>query len=229
MLPTTQKGQVKVKPLYFGPGIRMFSLLLFSGASTATGLASEVTLAWDGKSDPSLAGYIIYHGAGPRDYSSSIKIGKQTTYKVTNLPVGAHYFAVTAHYVGGHETELSNEVSTTIGISVSDRSAPLISSIQVTDITHQSARISWITNEKSDAQVEYGTTTSYGHLSPPQATLGTSHSVQLFGLRSQTLHYFRVRSRDAVGNLAVSTHFSFGTLLPPFNAPDHKLGLPRRF
>jgi len=224
-----QKGRGKGMPPSFGLIIRIVSLLLFSVASTVTVLASEITLAWDAKDDPSLAGYVIYHGPGPRTYSSFIKIGKQTTYKVTGLPVGAHYFAVTAHYVSGHETEFSNEVSATVGIPVSAHSAPHLSAIQVSDITHQSARISWTTNEKSDAQVEFGATTSYGHFTPLQTTFGTSHSVQLWGLPSRTLHHFRVRSRDAARNLAVSTNFSFGTLIPPFNTPDYKLGLPRRF
>jgi hypothetical protein len=59
--------------------------------------------------------------------------------------------------------------------------------------------------------VEYGLTTSYGLTSTLNTTLVTSHSVILSGLTPNTPYNFRVKSRDAAGNLAVSTNQTFTT------------------
>ncbi len=74
------------------------------------------------------------------------------------------------------------------------------------------ATLTWTTTELADSQVEYGLTTSYGASSPLEATLVAAHSVTLSGLQANMLHHYRVRSRDASGNLAVSADNTFTTL-----------------
>ncbi|MCL6446398.1 MAG: fibronectin type III domain-containing protein, partial [Alicyclobacillus sp.] len=78
-------------------------------------------------------------------------------------------------------------------------------------------RISWTTNEPADRQVEYGTTASYGASTPLDTSLSTSHAVVLSGLLPATTYHFRVKSRDAAGNLAVSANQTFTTAdtVPP--------------
>src|SRR6185369_2520630 len=58
--------------------------------------------------------------------------------------------------------------------------------------------------EPSDTQVEYGTTTGYGTSTALNTAMGTSHSANLSGLVASTLYHYRVRSKDAAGNQAVS-------------------------
>src|SRR2546430_8474507 len=79
-------------------------------------------------------------------------------------------------------------------------------------ISSSGATIAWVTNEASDSQVNYGLTTAYGSSTPVNASLVTSHLVTLSGLAGSQLYHFRVRSRDAAGNLATSTDFTFTTL-----------------
>jgi len=59
-----------------------------------------------------------------------------------------------------------------------------------------------MTDEASDTQVEYGTSTSYGSSSTLNSSKVTSHSATLSGLQPSTTYHFRVKSRDAAGNLA---------------------------
>lgn len=66
-----------------------------------------------------------------------------------------------------------------------------------------SAKIHWSTNRPADAQVFYGRTTLLGSASPVYHTLNTQHTVELTGLRRLSIHYYRVRSRDAQGNLVM--------------------------
>lgn len=92
-----------------------------------------------------------------------------------------------------------------------DTTPPSISSVVVRDITASSASIAWTTDEASTTQVEYGTTTAYGTLTPLDTRLVTGHSVALSGLQASTVYHYRVRSSDAAGNLAASADFVFTT------------------
>src|SRR2546422_163 len=92
-----------------------------------------------------------------------------------------------------------------------DTTAPKITSVGASAVTHEAATISWTTDEGADGQVEYGTTSTYGTATPISSTLVTSHSIVLSGLRATTIYHYRVKSRDGWGNLAVSGDFTFTT------------------
>jgi len=87
-----------------------------------------------------------------------------------------------------------------------------------------SASITWTTDELSSSQVEYGTDINYGTLQPSplidDPTSGTSlgvitHSVLLTGLTPNTPYHYRVKSKDAAGNEAVSADKTFTTIAIP--------------
>jgi RHS repeat-associated protein len=88
---------------------------------------------------------------------------------------------------------------------------PDITGVSSSAVTHNSATISWNTNEPADSQVEYGTTTAYGQLTNLDPSLVTAHSQGLSGLTPSTQYHYRVKSRDATGNLAFSGDFTFTT------------------
>ena len=88
---------------------------------------------------------------------------------------------------------------------------PVLSAIAASSITVSSAKITWTTDKASDSQVEYGLTTGYGLVTPLNTSLVTSHSQPLSGLAPNTRYHYRVKSRDAAGNLAVSRDFTFKT------------------
>jgi hypothetical protein len=78
-------------------------------------------------------------------------------------------------------------------------------------VSASGATISWTTNEASDTQVEFGTTTSYGSSTQLSAAMVTTHNATLGGLAAGTLYHYRVKSRDGAGNLATSGDFVFTT------------------
>jgi RHS repeat-associated protein len=92
-----------------------------------------------------------------------------------------------------------------------DTTAPAISNVAAGGITATAVTITWATNENSDSQVEYGTTTDYGQSTTLNPALVTAHSQGLSGLTSERLYHYRVKSKDAAGNLAVSGDFTFTT------------------
>jgi Immunoglobulin I-set domain len=92
-----------------------------------------------------------------------------------------------------------------------DTTPPVISAVAEANVTATGATINWATNEPSDTQVEYGATASYGSSTPLNPTRATSHTATLSGFVANTTYHFRVKSRDAAGNLAVSADMLFTT------------------
>ena len=94
-----------------------------------------------------------------------------------------------------------------------DTTAPVITSVLSCVEGEASASITWYTDESSDSRVEYGTTPSYGSTQVGSGTL--VHSVDLSNLTPATTYNYRVKSKDAAGNEAVSGNFTLTTLSPP--------------
>ena len=92
-----------------------------------------------------------------------------------------------------------------------DTTDPVITNVRATDIVTTGAIIRWTTNEPATSQVNYGLTTSYGNTTPLDQNLVTSHADSITGLTANTLYHYRVRSRDASGNEAVSGDYTFTT------------------
>jgi len=122
--------------------------------------------------------------------------------------------------------------SSTGGTGGIDTKAPIISKIQATAGT-TNARIDWETSEPASSQVEYGTNQQSTSLEPAQPTNDptsldaegnptsagvVTHSVTMTGLSPSTpannvTYHYRVRSKDAAGNEAVSDWKTFQTTI----------------
>lgn len=85
-----------------------------------------------------------------------------------------------------------------------DKTPPVISNIVVTAVTSSMVRISWNTDERADSEIQYGTTPAFGNATPFRRDMTTSHSETILDLVPMTLYHFRVKSRDASGNLATA-------------------------
>ncbi len=109
----------------------------------------------------------------------------------------------------------ASDVSSLFNIApVLDTTPPIISLVSAAGLSSTGAIITWTTSEPGDSQVEYGTTTAYGSVTSPDPALVLSHAQTPSGLAAGTLYHYRVRSRDAAGNLAVSGDLTFTTVAP---------------
>jgi len=80
------------------------------------GYSAVVILEWSPNSEPDLAGYTVYYGAGSRDYSSTVAVGNYTSCAVSDSGFQegqTYYFAVTAYDESGNESSFSEEVTHT--------------------------------------------------------------------------------------------------------------------
>src|SRR3989338_9746105 len=96
-------------------------------------------------------------------------------------------------------------------------SAPVISSVSATNITQTSATTTWTTDVPATSQVEYGPTTSYGTPTTLDSNLVYSHNVNLTDLNTDTLYHYRVKSKDAANNEAISADYTFHTAVAPLS------------
>ena len=125
------------------------------------------------------------------------------------LPETVYYFRVLSRDAAGNLAASGGFTFTTL--AATDTTPPVISGVASSNVTSNSARISWTTNEPADTQVEYGTTIFYGSSTSRNPALTTSHAQTLTGLTAKTTYHYRVRSRDGSGNQAVSDDFIFRT------------------
>jgi hypothetical protein len=205
--------------------MRVTTILVLSAILFLPQIASagNVTLAWDANTEPELVGYYLCYGATSGQYSTQVDVGNVVSHTVSDLPAGTYYFAVKAYGIEGLESAYSNEVTATI--AATDTAPPVISGVSTSGISATGATVSWTTNEASTTQVEYGTTTSYGSSTSLNSSLVTAHSQSLSGLAASTTYHYRVKSRDAAGNLATSGDYTFTTATPPDVTPPTITGV----
>jgi hypothetical protein len=121
-------------------------------------------------------------------------------------------------------------------IDKTDKAAPVISNIAVSDIKSDSVKINWTTNEDSASFIEYGVDKNYGNATGLYDSV-KSHQIILNNLTSETKYSFRVLSHDSSGNLAKSEDNAFATIsileeltsskeeVPPEKTAEEKLSI----
>ncbi|MCX6001357.1 MAG: fibronectin type III domain-containing protein [Chloroflexi bacterium] len=97
-----------------------------------------------------------------------------------------------------------------------DTAGPVISGVDVSNVTKDSAMIKWATNENSTGWAILCTSTGNCSTSEIEASGGTEHRRTLMGLKGDTRYQLTVCARDASGNESKKEAFYFTTL--PF--PD---------
>lgn len=159
-----------------------------------------VRLAWDENSGPDLMGYRIYYRNDAGTLYCAEDAGLQNEYTLSGLGEGRYVFWVTAYDTDENESGRSNEVASGTA-APSDRLPPIFSNVRVSNVTHNSATITWTTDEPATSQVNYGPTATYDLNSIGQSGYVTSHRVELGNLEASVPYFYRVVSRDRAGNV----------------------------
>ena len=121
------------------------------------------------------------------------------------------------HALSARATDVSGNSTVSVGVLVTvanaaDTTPPVITGTAAVTVGATSAIVTWVTNEPSTSQVDYGTTAGFGTSTALDPSLVTSHSQQLFPLQASTTYFCQVKSRDAAGNLGTSGTFQFSTV-----------------
>src|SRR6266705_2064736 len=77
----------------------LFCAACFLAVSLGFGqTSSSVTLAWNPDTGTGIAGYHLYYGLAPGNYTTQVSLGNVTNTTVSGLTAGrTYYFAVTAY------------------------------------------------------------------------------------------------------------------------------------
>lgn len=102
----------------------------------------------------------------------------------------------------------------TLVIVDNDVQAAQAGDVAVQLLGNGTAMLNWRTEEPATAQVEYGRTGSYGLETASEPAPKQEHSALLSGLVPGSEYHYRLRLRDATGNVSLSPDFSLVT------APD---------
>ncbi len=96
--------------------------------------------------------------------------------------------------------------------TISDATAPIVTDIATPIITSDSVAIVWKTNEQSNSQVLYSTTTGgYNESSTLGANQVLNHLVTVVGLTPETTYYYVIKSADQKSNLTTTEEQTFKT------------------
>jgi hypothetical protein len=183
--------------------------------STVSDLSGQTWALIYWRTDEDADAQVKYGTAVPYSSASSLDTTLQTDHYVmlTGLQPGTlyHYQVLSSDSAGNSASSTNYTFKTK---DAPDTTPPVISEVNATVATN-TVTITWKTDENADAQVEYGTSNSLRRpreLTAVQKDDSTSHSVMIEGLSPKTRYHYRVQSRDAAGNLAVSEDYSFTTL-----------------
>ncbi len=111
----------------------------------------------------------------------------------------------------------STDLTFTTGIQIPsipgetlDNTAPIISNVNVSSST-SSATLTWNTNEASDSNVSYGTSSAYENGIISDDSSKNSHTITLSGLTEGTVYHYQIKSKDNSGNNVFSADLVFTT------------------
>ncbi len=178
---------------------------LITNVSASGITASSATITWttDKASDSEV------------DYGTTSTYGQRATLAqmVTTHTVSlSGLSANTTYHYSVKSTDTGNNLGVSPDFTFITPGPPVISVLAPASVTSLAATITWTTDKPADSQVEYGISTSYGSLTAVNPTLATAHSQVVSGLLPGTTYNYRLKSRDAAGNLATSGNYVFTTL-----------------
>ena len=127
-----------------------------------------------------------------------------------NLSTGSHEFKVWAIDQADNQDQSPAVFNWTVDIVF-----PQISNISVSNITSDSAKISFITDKPTYAKIEYGTTILYGEETIWETATSTNHSISLSSLSPGQEYHFSVWAKDDLGNTSNSVDDFFNTTEAP--------------
>ena len=118
---------------------------------------------------------------------------------LTGLTPSTAYFYEVTSVDGSGNSSSSPAPPATATFSTTANVPPTISGLTATPLPGGTANISWTTNTLSNSTVQYGTTSGSLTQTASNATLVTSHSINLSGLTAGTTYFYQVTSTDSNG------------------------------
>lgn len=187
----------------------------------ATANVTTATVSWI--TNEAATGKVYYGTTSPVDIVTASSLSNNVlqtghSFSLSGLTATTTYYYLVVSKDTKGNTATSSQQSF-ITANTPDTTAPVITAISTSNVSTSSVEVHWTTNEAASSKVYYSTTTPVNTGSAPvvnNATLVTSHQLQLTGLVPNTTYYFVIQSTDTSSNTATASETSFTTsALPP--------------
>lgn len=186
-----------------------------SGTAVESVTNKTATITWNTNMDTN--SYVVYsRSTGNLQGNSSVsEVGDanmvggppyQHRIKITGLDEETTYY----FYVKSTDSESNIVVDNNKGAfyslkTTNDTKAPVISEITPITVLSKAAVISWTTDEPSDGQIEFGSTSGhYPKTTPINTNMNIDHVGVLSELSPKATYFYRVKSADSAGNATSS-------------------------
>ena len=176
---------------------------VISSVSSSSVTSTGATIAWTtDESSDSTVGFSL-NTSFDTEQGSITATTSHSIVLVNLAPETTYYYQIKSRDSGGN---LGTDNNSEAGYSFTtlaggDALAPIISDVTISDLTANTAKISWTTNENSNSLVDYSGTSGVFTSTAGQYQDNTiSHIVTLRGLDPSTAYYLQARSADASGN-----------------------------
>lgn len=172
---------------------------------------TSAVISWN--TDENASGVVEY--GTTIDYGSSaaataMRMNHSVTLRNLKPDTMYHYHIVARDAHGNRKVSDDRTFRTDKG----DVTAPVISNTSIVNVTDQSVRITWNTDERATSRIYYGSllpiTIGTARVAA-NSDLVTNHSITLTGLDTNTSYYFILESVDAAGNVRTSGEMTFVT------------------
>jgi phosphodiesterase/alkaline phosphatase D-like protein len=185
--------------------------LSISGINVTNINNNSVRISW--QTNVAARGSVLY-GSSTAYGQTAAREEYETNHAITigRLTAGTQYhYQIRATDRNGRIATSTDMTLTTTG---SDVRSPVISRLAISDIGTNSVVISFKTDENASTKIHYGTIDPV--MIGTAAALSDSneindHRMTLTGLSANTTYYFVIESRDASGNVSISTQQTFRT------------------
>lgn len=161
---------------------------------------------------------MVEYGPELGDYQSAVEDPELTREHLISLELleseTRYKFRVVSSDSLGNTAASNDDVFRTLDVT-----PPLISQMEVTDITETAATICWQTDEPADSWVEYSQVDGPLHALMDSSFTG-DHLIPLVDLQAATSYSFQASSTDPAGNSSEPQEGSFFTSSPRSEVPD---------
>ena len=174
--------------------------------------SNSATITWT--TNESASGRVYYGTSSNANQYNSSSNSLNTSHSILLTGLNAnttYYYRIQATDSAGNMREAGTYSFSTSSNVIIDNTPPTINNVNITNITSNSATITWTTNESATGRVYYGTSSNANQYNSSSNSWNTSHSIQISGLNANTTYYFRVQATDSSGNMGEAGVYSFGT------------------
>lgn len=182
--------------------------------SNVSGGIYQLAILWTPNTASDFSQYKIYRSTDGTNFSLLTTVSSVATNYYVDTGLGAntvYYYKMSAVDDVTNESAMTDVVSDTPDTFEGDIAAPVISNIQVSNITSESATVTFTTDESAIGSINYGQSASDISQSQGSPTAQTSHSIRLVGLSPSTAYYIQPRAEDLYGNRGTASVTNFTT------------------